>query len=133
MPLFTPLACAHTREVHKTQPGRRLRLQTPKLERPGIDCRDFFDFGMNTSRQAGNMDISFSMDPYNTLVVRLGGDWNIAHGLPSSEELQKKIASTPHLEKIALEACELGEWDSSLLTFLIQLKHSMKAVSSLSL
>ena len=69
------------------------------------------------------MDISFSLDPYNTLVVRLGGDWNIAHGLPSAEELQKKIASTPHLEKIALDARGLGEWDSSLLTFLIKLKH----------
>jgi phospholipid/cholesterol/gamma-HCH transport system permease protein len=69
------------------------------------------------------MDISYSLDPYNTLVVRLGGDWNIAHGPPSADELQKKIASTPQLEKIALDARGLGEWDSSLLTFLIKLKH----------
>ncbi|MFZ0928841.1 MAG: ABC transporter permease [Syntrophobacteraceae bacterium] len=69
------------------------------------------------------MEISFSLDPGNTLVVRLGGDWNIAHGPPSAEELQKKIASTPQLEKVAFDAYGLGEWDSSLLTFLIKLKH----------
>ncbi|MGO9373822.1 MAG: MlaE family lipid ABC transporter permease subunit [Syntrophobacteraceae bacterium] len=88
-----------------------------------MDFRDVFDFGVNTSGQAGNMDISFSLDPHNTLVVRIGGDWNIARGLPSAEQLHKKIASTPHLEKIALDGCGLGEWDSSLLTFLINLKH----------
>ena len=69
------------------------------------------------------MEISFSLDPDNTLVVRLGGDWNIPHGLPSSEELQKQIASTPHLEKVAFDGYGLGQWDSSLLTFLIKLKH----------
>ncbi len=123
MPFFIPLACAHTRKLHKTQPGTRLHLQAPKLERPGMDFRDVFDFGVNTSGQAGNMDISFSLDPHNTLVVRIGGDWNIARGLPSAEQLHKKIASTPHLEKIALDGCGLGDWDSSLLTFLINLKH----------
>ncbi len=69
------------------------------------------------------MDINFSLDPDNTLVVRLGGEWNIEHGPPSAEGLQKKIASTPHLEKIAFDVRGLGEWDSSLLTFLIELKH----------
>ena len=69
------------------------------------------------------MDISFSLDADNTLVVRLGGDWHIEHGLLSAEELEKKIASTPHLEKVAFEGRGLGEWDSSLLTFLIKLKH----------
>ena len=69
------------------------------------------------------MDISFSLEPSDTLVVRLGGDWNIAHGPPSTEDLQKKIASTPHLANVALKGCGLGEWDSSLLTFLLMLKH----------
>ena len=69
------------------------------------------------------MDISFSLDPDNTLVVRLGGDWNIAQGLPSAEELQNKIATNPQLEKVALDGSGLGGWDSSLLTFLIKLKH----------
>ncbi|MGA3115675.1 MAG: ABC transporter permease [Syntrophobacteraceae bacterium] len=69
------------------------------------------------------MEISFSLDPDNTLVVRLGGDWDIEHEPPSAEELQKKIASTPRLEKVAFDGRGLGEWDSSLLTFLIKLKH----------
>ena len=42
-------------------------------------------------------------------------------GLPSAEQLQKQIGSTPHLEKVAFDTRELGGWDSSLLTFLIKL------------
>jgi phospholipid/cholesterol/gamma-HCH transport system permease protein len=65
------------------------------------------------------MDISFSREPGNTLVVRLGGRWNIADGIPSTEELQRQIASTPSPERVAFDGRELGDWDSSLLTFLI--------------
>ncbi len=68
------------------------------------------------------MDISTSRDQNDTLIVRLAGDCNIAHGLPSAEELQKQIVSTPHLEKVAFDGHGLGDWDSSLLTFLIELK-----------
>jgi phospholipid/cholesterol/gamma-HCH transport system permease protein len=66
------------------------------------------------------MDISISRDPDNTLVVRLGGDWNIANGLQSTEELQKQIAATPRPERVAFDGRELGDWDSSLLAFLIK-------------
>ncbi len=67
------------------------------------------------------MDISFSREPGNTFVVRLGGRWNIAEGIPSAEELQRQIASTPSPEKVAFDGRELGDWDSSLLTFLIKM------------
>jgi phospholipid/cholesterol/gamma-HCH transport system permease protein len=70
---------------------------------------------------AGKMDISFSRQPGNTFVVRLGGDWNIAGGLPSMEQLQKQIGSAPAPEQVVFDTRGLGGWDSSLLSFLIKL------------
>ena len=67
------------------------------------------------------MDISFSREPDNTFLVRLGGNWNTADGLPSTEQLQKQIGSTPVPEQVAFDTRELGAWDSSLLTFVSRL------------
>ena len=69
------------------------------------------------------MDISFSREPNNTFVVRLGGRWSIADGIPSTEELQRQIGSVPSPERVAFDGRELGDWDSSLLTFLIKLNN----------
>ncbi len=67
------------------------------------------------------MDISFSREPDNTFVVKIGGRWSIADGLPSTEELQRQIASTPSPDRVAFDGRELGDWDSSLLAFLIKI------------
>ena len=67
------------------------------------------------------MNTSFNREPDNTLVVRIGGNWNIAHGLPSTDELKRQIGSRPAPERVAFDTRELGDWDSSLLTFLAKL------------
>jgi phospholipid/cholesterol/gamma-HCH transport system permease protein len=67
------------------------------------------------------MDISFSREPDNTFLVRLGGRWSIADGLASTEEIQKQIASAPSPGRVAFDGRELGAWDSSLLAFLIKM------------
>jgi phospholipid/cholesterol/gamma-HCH transport system permease protein len=66
------------------------------------------------------MDIGFNREPDNTLVVRIGGNWNIAGGLPSTDELKRQIGSKPAPERVAFDTLKLGDWDSSLLTFLIK-------------
>jgi len=83
---------------------------------------------MHTER-CRDMDISFSREPDNTFIVRLGGNWNIVDGLPSSEQLQKQIGSTPFPERVAFDTRELGAWDSSLLTFLIKLTNFCRGKS----
>jgi phospholipid/cholesterol/gamma-HCH transport system permease protein len=70
---------------------------------------------------AGKMDIGFSRQPGNTFVVQLGGDWKIADGLPSTEQLQKQIGSAPAAAQVVFDTRGLGAWDSSLLSFLIKL------------
>jgi len=67
------------------------------------------------------MDINSNRQPDGMFVVRLGGNWNIVEGLPSTEQLQKQIGATPAPAGVVFDTRELGDWDSSLLTFAIKL------------
>ncbi len=67
------------------------------------------------------MDIAFDRRADDTLVVHLGGNWNIANGLAATDELEKLLATKPLPAKVAFEAGKLGDWDSSLLAFLSKL------------
>ena len=56
-----------------------------------------------------------------TLVVRLQGDWAMGSGpAPRFQGLLADMDSDPPAEALGFESGELGEWDSSLLTFLLQ-------------
>jgi phospholipid/cholesterol/gamma-HCH transport system permease protein len=55
-----------------------------------------------------------------TLVAGLGGDWQLESPTPRFDRLVEERAVGPPLERVAFETGELGEWDSSLLTFLLQ-------------
>lgn len=67
----------------------------------------------------GEMNFSRPID--DTLLVRLVGDWTIAEGIPSVEEVQKQADSGPPVQRIAFDTQDLGRWDSGLITFLIKL------------
>jgi len=76
---------------------------------------------MNTPGQtAAAKDIGFDWEPDNTLVVRIAGNWSITEGLPSTEELKRQIGMKSAPRRVSFDARQLGEWDSSLLTFLIK-------------
>lgn len=66
----------------------------------------------------GKRDIGINWEPDNTLNVRIAGNWNIADGLSSTDEIKREIGSRPPPERVAFDTRNLGEWDSSLLTFL---------------
>lgn len=55
-----------------------------------------------------------------TLIAGLSGDWVLANPTPRFDRLVEEQASRLPLEAIAFRTSELGEWDSSLLTFLLQ-------------
>lgn len=55
-----------------------------------------------------------------TLVAALAGDWKLGKTAPSFERLVEDRAPGEPLHAVAFEARELGRWDSSLLTFLLQ-------------
>jgi phospholipid/cholesterol/gamma-HCH transport system permease protein len=69
------------------------------------------------SEQSG--ELSFARADNSTLVVRLGGDWHLRHGLPSAALVEKQLDTAPKPTKLTFDAAGLRDWDSGLLTFLI--------------
>lgn len=67
------------------------------------------------------MNISFDRAAENTVVVRIGGDWNIANGLPQMGEFEGRLGSEPLPARVVFDAGKLGAWDSSLPAFLSKL------------
>ncbi|MGH7949552.1 MAG: ABC transporter permease [Candidatus Binataceae bacterium] len=61
--------------------------------------------------------VSFGHLSDATLQVRLSGSWRLRHGLPSPSKVDEAIQSPPQSKHVSFDASGLGEWDSSLLTF----------------
>jgi phospholipid/cholesterol/gamma-HCH transport system permease protein len=56
----------------------------------------------------------------NTILMRLAGVWRLRGGLPSAMLVQRELESLPEARRVVLEAQELTSWDSSVLTFLVE-------------
>jgi len=54
------------------------------------------------------------------ILIRLSGAWRLRGGLPSATLVQRELESSPQVRGVALEARELTSWDSSVLTFLVE-------------
>jgi phospholipid/cholesterol/gamma-HCH transport system permease protein len=67
------------------------------------------------------MEIGFDRTADDTLVIRLGGNWNIREGLAPTDELENRLGTKPLPSRIAFDTAALGDWDSSLLVFLTKL------------
>ena len=62
--------------------------------------------------------LAFDRVPDGTLVARLGGPWHLQRDMPNVASLAREIEST-RPRRLAFDAATLTAWDSSLLTFLI--------------
>ncbi|WP_310572105.1 ABC transporter permease [Gemmatimonas sp.] len=59
----------------------------------------------------------------DVLVVALGGDWTLDNVVPRFPDLvSRSTAAASRVRSVAIDAAELGEWDSSLLIFLMQVE-----------
>jgi phospholipid/cholesterol/gamma-HCH transport system permease protein len=56
-----------------------------------------------------------------TVRLRVSGDWSIQQQLPSLAAVRQLFAEAKDLRSLAVEASDLGAWDSALLTFLLSL------------
>jgi phospholipid/cholesterol/gamma-HCH transport system permease protein len=56
----------------------------------------------------------------NTILMRLAGVWRLRGGLPSATLVQRELESSPEARRVVLEGQELTSWDSSVLTFLVE-------------
>ncbi|HET8564515.1 MAG TPA: ABC transporter permease [Candidatus Binatia bacterium] len=64
--------------------------------------------------------VSFQRTGDATLVVRFSGRWRLRGGLPSASLVEHELEPAPKVRDIAFEARELTSWDSSVLTFLVE-------------
>ena len=68
-------------------------------------------------------EMNISRDTNTTLQLRLAGNWRIDQPMPSMEELERQLKSEPRVQKITFDTSQIAGWDSSLLTFLIDISH----------
>ncbi len=66
-------------------------------------------------------EISLKHQKDRELLLVLSGSWRLASLLPSAEDLQKQIDPN-HVQLIAFQTAGLKDWDSGLLTFLIDIR-----------
>ena len=64
--------------------------------------------------------LSFIQAQDGTLVIRLIGAWSLKAGIPSAADVQGQVASVGTWKRVAFDARELTSWDSSVLTFLVE-------------
>ena len=77
---------------------------------------------MNDASQVGPAPavLGFSRPAVEALEIRVGGPWTLQHVLPESGEVEQQLTAAPQVGRVAFETSELTQWDSGLLTFLIQ-------------
>jgi phospholipid/cholesterol/gamma-HCH transport system permease protein len=57
----------------------------------------------------------------DTLVISLLGPWSLDLGLPSTNDLERELASPPPPARVTFDTSELGTWDSALVTFVAKI------------
>jgi len=55
------------------------------------------------------------------LVVNISGDWVLGNQLPPLADLEREIEKEPHPRRVEFDARELGRWDTTILTSLVEL------------
>jgi len=77
---------------------------------------------VNDASQVGPVPavLGFSRPSVEALEIRFGGPWTFQHVLPEMGEVEQQLAAPPQVASVAFETSELTQWDSGLLTFLIQ-------------
>ncbi|HUK09453.1 MAG TPA: ABC transporter permease [Stellaceae bacterium] len=53
------------------------------------------------------------------LRLHLAGEWKLKSGLPTPAVVEKQLQSAGGFNRLALDASDLGDWDSGLLAFLV--------------
>jgi len=66
--------------------------------------------------------LSFEQKTPENLSVILTGDWRLSNNLPEVNTVQAAIAETSSLRAMVIDAGQVTDWDSGLLTFLLHLR-----------
>ena len=69
---------------------------------------------------ADNSQLLFNLAGDSTLKVQLRGTWRLRGGLPSATLLEHELESGRQVRGVTFDSRELTSWDSSVLTFLVE-------------
>jgi len=70
--------------------------------------------------RADACELQFRRPDPDTLVVRLSGGWTIHAPVPSADTVRRQLDAGGPLRRVVFDAERLTQWDSALLTFLLQ-------------
>jgi phospholipid/cholesterol/gamma-HCH transport system permease protein len=76
-----------------------------------------------TEKTVKSAAINLSRQKNDTLLARLAGSWKIGEQLPSSDEVSQHLQASKGIRRIAFATDHITAWDSSLLTFLMDIYH----------
>jgi phospholipid/cholesterol/gamma-HCH transport system permease protein len=62
--------------------------------------------------------VAFERVENDILLIRLAGRWQLSGGLASSKVFERELQALPSVARVAFDAQDLSDWDSSILTFL---------------
>lgn len=57
------------------------------------------------------------------LSVEISGDWQLSSKVPCVDEICQQFSANPDITKVIMNASQLSDWDSSLISFLCRLAH----------
>jgi phospholipid/cholesterol/gamma-HCH transport system permease protein len=75
----------------------------------------------------GQPQLSTRRGPDSTLVVELKGAWRLDRNAPTFDALAPKLTAERDLRRVAFDASELDEWDSSVVSFLVQASEVLRS------
>ena len=61
----------------------------------------------------------------DTIRLQLSGSWRFTGSLPEASDIERELEGRPGVRRVALDAREVTDWDSGLLTFLRKLEASL--------
>jgi phospholipid/cholesterol/gamma-HCH transport system permease protein len=80
------------------------------------------ELAFDKEKNGNNADISFSGPQEGVLTARLSGSWKIGQQLPESDEVIAQLHSSGGIRRLVFETGRIHDWDSSLLTFLMDIR-----------
>jgi len=82
---------------------------------------------LEKDKQAASSYLNFSRPDKGALLVRLTGSWKIGAPLPSSDEVYPHIQPSQGIRRLVFETGDITGWDSSLVTFLMDINNYCSA------
>jgi phospholipid/cholesterol/gamma-HCH transport system permease protein len=70
--------------------------------------------------------VGFDRVEHETLLIRLAGRWELVNGLAPAAPLETELRREPPPSRVAFDVGQLGPWDSSILTFLVQVSDACR-------